>query len=169
MGNLNFQTDSVAPSNLDFEPLPNGRYRAMISASEVKATSDGTGMRLVLEMSILESGFEGRKVFGGLNIRNKSSKAQDIGLGMLSSLCQALGKVGIVDDSSELHDKPFILGVKVKPASGEYAAGNEVTGFWAITGGARTPTAGAAPKATNKAPTTPAAEQTSFADDDIPF
>lgn len=130
MGNLQFDVDEHEPKNMNFEPLPKGRYLAMISSTEVKPTSNGAGMLLKLEFDILESGFEGRKVFDQLNIKNPSEKAEQIGRGMLSALCRALGKLGIVDDSTELHDLPLIISVKVEPASEGYEAKNKVNGFY---------------------------------------
>lgn len=130
MGNLQFDVDEHEPKNMNFEPLPKGRYLAMISSTEVKPTSNGAGMLLKLEFDILESGFEGRKVFDQLNIKNPSEKAEQIGRGMLSALCRALGKLGIVDDSTELHDLPLIISVKIEPASAGYQAKNKITGFY---------------------------------------
>ena len=174
MGNLQFDVDEYEPKNMNFDPLPKGRYLAMISSTEVKPTSNGAGMLLKLEFDILEPGFEGRKVFDHLNIKNPSEKAEQIGRGMLSALCRALGKLGIVDDSTELHDLPLIISVKVEPASGEYEAKNKVNGFYPAETSdlKKKKAANITPPVKNKA--VPAARKKAIEvaeadDDDIPF
>lgn len=136
MGNLNFDSTETPPKNLDFEPVEPGRYLSRVVDSEVKPTRDGLGLYLALTFELDEPGFEGKKVFTNLNIKNKSAKAEQIAKGMLSALCRACGKIGIVDDSSDLHDLPVIIKVTIAEASGDYAAKNEVKGFYPVEKGA---------------------------------
>lgn len=164
MGNLNFDTTEVAPKNMDFEPLPKGRYRARMVGSEVKVTKDQLGLYLAMEFDVTEPGFEGRKVFSNLNIKNKSEKAEQIAKGLLSALCKACGKVGIVDDSTDLHDIEVVLKLDVGKADGDYAAKNEIKGFYPVDKGA--PQIAKAPAAV--APTKTKAP-TPIEDDEVPF
>lgn len=130
MGNLSFNSAEVEPNNMNFDPLPAGKYLAHISESEVKETSKG-GEMLKLTIVIDEPGYENRRVWTNLNIVNASEKAQQIALGMLSALCRAVGKVGIVSDSSQLHDKPFIVSLGVEAGTVEYPEPkNRVNGFY---------------------------------------
>lgn len=131
MGNLSDNIDNrdVAPQNYgDFSPLPDGRYRAQLTASEVKTTSKG-GLMLKLTWDILEKEYAGRKVFGQLNIVNESQKAQQIGRGQLSALAKACGKVGIPEDSMELHEIPHVIKLVTVETPG-YQPRNEVKGFY---------------------------------------
>lgn len=130
MGIINHNTEDHQARNADFEPLPDGRYLAQMVDSEVKATSRGDGMILKATFEILEPGFEDRKVFTNFNIQNPNEKAEQIGRGMLSSLCKACGKTGLVEDSEDLHEIPVVIRVKVEPAQGEYGPKNVVTGFY---------------------------------------
>lgn len=130
MGNLNFDSTETPPKNMDYEPVPPGRYLSHITDSEVRPTRDQLGLYLALTFEVDEPGFEGKKIFTNLNIKNKNPKAEQIAKGMLSALCRACGKIGIVDDSSDLHDIPVVLKVTISEASGEYAAKNEVKGFY---------------------------------------
>lgn len=132
MGNLDFDVDGTNPISMDFEPLPKGHYLAQVSASEVVPTQAGTGLILKLTFEILEPDFLGRKAFDQLNIQNPSEKAQQIGRGMLSSLCRACGKTGIVSESYEIHEIPFVLGLKIDESPG-YAPKNKVTSFASAT------------------------------------
>jgi hypothetical protein len=40
------------------------------------------------------------------------------------------------NESSDLHDKPMMITVKVKPAEGNYQASNEIAGYEPCEGGA---------------------------------
>jgi len=133
MGNLNFDTSEAPAQNMDFEPLPPGRYLAQVSASDVKTTQAGDGYYLQLTFDVQEPGYEGRKVWTNLNIKNKNPKAEQIAKGMLSALCKACGKVGFVDDSSDLHDIPVIIKVAITEGKAGYEARNEVKAFYAAT------------------------------------
>lgn len=131
MGNLSDNIDNrdVAPQNYgDFSPLPDGRYKAQLTASEVKQTKAG-GLMLKLTWDILEKEYAGRKVFGQLNIVNASEKAQQIGRGQLSALAKACGKTGIPEDSMELHDIPHVIKLVTVESPG-FEPRNEVKGFY---------------------------------------
>jgi hypothetical protein len=49
------------------------------------------------------------------------------------------------NESSDLHDKPLMITVKVKPAEGQYQASNEIAGYEPVGGGSAV--AAAAPAA----------------------
>lgn len=113
MANISgFDASTVAP-NTGFDVLPAGEYDAIAIASEKKATKNGTGEYLKFEFQILNGEYQNRKVWANMNIRNPSAEAQQIGLAQLSSLCRAVN-VLTPKDTSELHDKPVRLKLKVK-------------------------------------------------------
>ena len=132
MGNLDFDVDNTEPVTMDFEPIPAGEYEVQITGSDVCATAAGTGLLLKLTMDVMSGEYAGRKVFEQLNIKNPSAKAEQIGRGILSALCRACGKMGIVEDSSDLHERPFKARVKIEPAVGEFKAKNKVTKYMAL-------------------------------------
>lgn len=131
MGNLgNFNSAEVEPQSMNFDPLPAGKYLCHVSESEVKETSKG-GEMLKLTFEVDEAAWEGRKIWTNLNIVNDNPKAQQIALGMLSALCRAVGKVGLVSDSAQLHDKLVIVSVGIEAGTVEYPnPKNRVTGFY---------------------------------------
>ena len=122
MPELNFDSNKIEPVG-SFEPVPVGDYIAVISASEKKANSKGTGEFLQLTYTIVDGEFKGRKIFDRLNIRNDNTQAQEIAQRTLSAICHIVN-VPHPKMSEELHDKPMMITVAIRPAKGEYAESN---------------------------------------------
>ena len=157
MSNLsgyNFNAESIEP-NTSYEPIPAGWYTAIISSSEMKATRDGYGEYLSLTLQVIEGQYENRLVFARLNLKNANDKAVDIARKDLAAICRAVGVMS-PQASEELHDKPLMIKVKVRPASGDYEASNDIGGYKAVEGANLTP----APKAASKPQTPPPAATT---------
>ena len=132
MGNMNFSSEGIErPGNYD--PMPNGDYPAIISESQMKHPKDQYGQPdttrpayLELKLIIIEGEFKGRTVFDRLHLNNANETTRKIAKGTLASILDAVGLVSI-NDSSELHNKPLMAKLVVKPASGSFSAGNEVS------------------------------------------
>ena len=157
MSNLsgyNFNAEEVEPSS-SFDPIPSGWYQAIISNSEMKETRDGYGEYLSLTLQIIEGQYENRLVFARLNLKNANDKAVDIARKDLAAICRAVGVMS-PQASEELHDIPLMIKVKVRPASGDYEASNDIGGYKAVEGANLTP----APKAASKPQTPPPAATT---------
>jgi len=148
MALINFDANTVAPQEA-FQPLPAGWYPAQITGSEVKATKDGHGSYLALELTILGGQYNNRKVFDRLNLHNANETAVEIARKTLSAICHAVN-VMQVQDSQELHGKPLEVKLNVKPERTEngntYDPTNEVKGYRGI-GGAKPVGAAASPAA----------------------
>lgn len=127
MASIDFNAEAIEPTT-DFTPLPVGEYSAIIAASEMKATKSGTGQYLQLTYDIIEGQYKGRKIFENLNLVNPNSTAQEIAQRALSAICRAVN-VMHPKESEELHDKPLIIKVGIRPASGDYEASNVVKGY----------------------------------------
>ena len=154
MSNLsgyNFNAEEVEPSS-SFDPIPAGWYQAIISNSEMKATRDGYGEFLSLTLQVIEGQYENRLVFARLNLKNANDKAVDIARKDLAAICRAVGVMS-PQASEELHDIPLMIKVKVRPASGDYEASNDIGGYKTVEGQDLTP----APKAASKPQTPPPA------------
>jgi len=91
-------TPKVEKQKSDFEILPKGWYRALITSSEGKDTQAGTGRYLSLCFDIIAGEYKGRKVWNIFNIKNPNEMAVKIGLSDLKTLAEALG-----------HPSPFKL------------------------------------------------------------
>jgi hypothetical protein len=135
-----------------FEPLPQGKYNAMVTESSIKPTKNG-GQYMELVCQVLDGEYINRKVWWILNIVNKSSEAEKIAIKDLAILCGHLGLPPKFGDTNELHGKPFVMGLKIKPAEGDYGPKNNVSftaaleGQPALSAPMGRPTAPAAPTA----------------------
>ncbi len=145
-----FDANQVDPS-VSHEPIPAGWYKAVITTSEEKPTKAQTGSYLQLSLEVIEGPMQGRKLTDRLNLNNPNATASEIAYRTLSAICHAIG-VMTPRSSQDLHDKPLMVKVKVKPADGQYSASNEVAGYEA-TGKAQA--TAAAPAASGGAATPP--------------
>ena len=151
LSSYNFNAEEIEPSS-SFDPIPAGWYKAIISNSEMKPTRDGYGEYLSLTLQVIEGQYENRLVFARLNLKNANDKAVDIARKDLAAICRAVGVMS-PQASEELHDIPLMIKVKVRPASGDYEASNDIGGYKTVEGQDLTP----APKAASKPQTPPPA------------
>ena len=128
MPELNFNSENFAPIG-DFSPLPIGEYLCTITSSEKKQTNPKDGRvqssYINLTLTIQDGEYKGRKLFHGLHIDNPSVEAAEIAKRTLSAICAITG-VPRPKMTEELHDKPFVVKVSIRPASGAYQPTNEI-------------------------------------------
>ena len=128
MANLNgFNANNVDPAD-DFEPIPAGKYLAVITGSEMKPTKSGNGRYLELTFQVLDGGHKGRLLWSRLNLENPSEQAVQIAQGELSAICRAVG-VMQPKDSAELHNLPLLVSVKCKKRDDNGDMVNEIRGY----------------------------------------
>lgn len=128
MANLNgFNAAAVEPSK-DFEPIPAGKYLAVITESEMKPTKSGSGNYLQLTFQIIEGEHKNRMVWARLNLENPNATAVQIAKQELSSICRAVG-VMTPGDSVDLHNIPLVITVKLKKRADTGEFTNEVRGY----------------------------------------
>ena len=127
MATLNFDANTVEP-NVAFEPVPAGKYIAVIIDSELKATKSGNGQFLELTFEIIEGEYKGRKVWDRLNIDNPSQKTVEIARRNLSAICRAVN-VMQPQDSVDLHNLPLEINVKCKKRDDSDEISNEIKGY----------------------------------------
>lgn len=160
---VNFDASTVAPAAAP-EAIPAGWYKAMITKSEMKPTSNGQGAYLEIVLQILEGQYAGVSLTDRLNLQNQNQTAVEIAYRTLSAICHATGVIQI-QDTGALHNRPLEMKVKVRAAGKgadgrDYEASNEVSGYKAITVGAVPVSAPApapfAPPPVAPAPTAPA-------------
>lgn len=138
MAQLTFNANTVAPDTGTGDPVPAGWYNVQMDESEMKPTSGGDGAYLNCRFAVLDGAHVGRKIFGRLNLQNKNAVAQEIAYKQLSAICHAVGMLEI-QDSTQLHGRPLKIKVKLRPASGDYEASNDISAYKNI----NEPTAGA--------------------------
>jgi hypothetical protein len=122
-----FNANEVEPS-ADFEPIPAGKYLAVITESEVKPNKAGTGSYLQFTFQIIEGEYKGRFLWSRLNLDNPNETAVKIARAELSSICRAVG-VMAPKDSIELHDLPLVISVKCKKRKDTDEVVNEIKGY----------------------------------------
>ncbi len=128
MADLNgFNANQVEPSS-EFDPIPAGKYLAMITESEMKPTKSGSGSYLQLTFQILDGEYKGRFLWSRLNLENANSTAVQIARAELSAICRALG-VMTPSDSIELHNLPLVITVKCKKREDTGDVSNEIKGY----------------------------------------
>lgn len=128
--------------------IPAGKYKAVITASEERPTKAMTGTKLALTLQIIEGPHQGAYLYDNLNVNNPSATAQEIAQRQLSAICRAVG-VYTPNDSSDLHNKPLMVTVKVENSE-QYGAQNKIGGYEPcekVGGGAGIGAAQAAPTA----------------------
>jgi hypothetical protein len=128
MANLNgFNANQVDPAT-DFEPIPAGKYVAVVTASEMKPTKNGNGSYLELTFQVIEGEFKNRLLWARLNLDNPNPLTVKIARSELAAVCKAVG-VLTPHDSTELHNLPLQLkvGMKRREDTGELT--NEIKGY----------------------------------------
>jgi len=127
-----FSVDTLPVGNNNFEPLPEGWYNATITGAEVKETKAGDGKYIACKYTITGPSHQGRVVFGNLNIKNASTKAEEIGRQQLGEIMRAIGLAKVSDTDQLIGGN---LCIKLTVRTGEYS-GNEIKGFKALGGAA---------------------------------
>lgn len=128
MANLNgFDANTVDPAT-DFEPLPAGKYLAVITDSQMKPTKSGTGHYLELTFQVVDGQFKNRLLWSRLNLDNPNRLAVQIAQGELSAICRAVGVLQ-PKDSVELHNLPLLITVKCKKREDTGDVVNEIRGY----------------------------------------
>lgn len=128
--NEEFSVDSLPQSTSNFEPLPEGWYNATITGAELKPTKAGDGEYIACKYTITGPTHQGRVLFGNLNIKNASTKAEEIGRAQLGEIMRAIGLAKVSDTDQLIGGS---LSIKLIVKTGEYA-GNEVKGYKALGG-----------------------------------
>ena len=127
MAILNFNANEVEPSR-ELDPIPAGKYVAVITDSEMKDTRAGTGRYLQLEFEITDGEFAGRKVWARLNIENRNPEAVRMARADLSAICRAVN-VLTPSDSADLHNLPLVIKVHVRKDKNTGEISNEIRGY----------------------------------------
>ena len=128
MSNLNgFNASDVEPA-VGFDPIPAGKYLAIITESEMKPTKSGTGQYLQLTFQIIDGALKGRLLWARLNLVNPSDMAVKIARSELSAICRAVG-VMAPKDSIELHNLPLVVSVACKKRDDTGEITNEIKGY----------------------------------------
>lgn len=122
-----FDANQVEPSS-DLDPIPAGKYLAVITESEMAPNKAGTGHYLKLTFQVIEGQFKNRLLWTRLNLDNPNATAVQIARGELSAICRAVGVLA-PSDSVELHNLPLVIHVKCKKRTDTGEITNEIKGY----------------------------------------
>lgn len=118
--------DASQVKDSEFEALPAGEYRAVITESERKKTKDQSSELLQVKLQIIDGPFKNRTVIDRFNLWNKNPQATTIAQQQFKKVCEAVN-VPKPGDSSALHMKPLMIKLAVKEYDGKEQ--NEVKGY----------------------------------------
>ncbi len=128
MANLNnFDASNVEPAS-DFNPIPASKYLAVITASEIKPTKDGSGEYLELTFQILEGDYQNRLLWARLSLSHPKDIVSRIARSQLADICKAVGVLK-PSDSAELHNLPLVIDVRLKKRKDNGDLVNEIKGY----------------------------------------
>lgn len=127
-GNLGGVFDANAKENQKkSSAVPAGDYDAIMFKSDRRETKKRDGWYIYSEFKITRGEYQNRVIVHRFNLGSNSVAARDIGKGQFSELARAVDTPN-VNDSSELHNKP--CGIKVKVVDDpQYGLKNEITKF----------------------------------------
>lgn len=134
------------PTSGGYDPLPAGWYSATITKADLNPTKDGTGQRINIRYDITGPSHQGRVVFGGLNIRNKSPQAEEIGRQQLGDICRCIG-LSSIQDTDQLIGNPIMVKLKLDGDRNEPVGWKSASGSNAPAVTASAPAAAPAPAA----------------------
>ena len=126
--NEEFDVEKLPTGTKNFDPLPPGWYGASITEAKLKPTKDGNGQYISVRYTITGPTHEGRVVFGNLNTRNASLKAEEIGRAQLGDIMRAIG-VPRLSDTDQLIGGGLQIKIASRPADGQYAEQNEIKDY----------------------------------------
>jgi len=128
---------NVKESTGEFVVLPAGKYKAVITADELKDNKSETGKILVLNLQIIEGQYSQTVIVDHVNITNTSEKAQAIGQGILKRICNICNVAYPPQDTSGLYGKPMIIDLKVEEftsnTTGKTLQSNKVRSYAPVT------------------------------------
>lgn len=123
------------------EQLPPGKkYKGVIVESGTDRTGDGNGGFLWTKIGVVEGPLQGKTQMIRFNLHNTNPKTVEIANEQLSALCHAVG-VFNMQDTQQLHDKPFLFDVDWQkghepggPKGGETGGYTEVKALYDVAG-----------------------------------
>jgi hypothetical protein len=117
-----FDFDAVAEANAapakSFDAIKPGWYRAIVSDAIVKPNKAGTGRLVQATIEILDSEYDGRRVWHRFNFENPNEQAQEIGRRELGQAAKAAG-LDKLTSPRQLIDRPLQVRLAIEKYNGE--------------------------------------------------
>lgn len=116
-----FDARNVDPSQA-LPALPVGKHPMIFEASEIKENKDKTGAYVEFTAVIIDGPAKGQKGPYRLNLYHTNHQTVEIAYRQLSALCHVTG-VYQINDTNQLHNKPFIGEVNLQKSEEAKAKG----------------------------------------------
>lgn len=153
---LNFDSTKVEKVESKFDPIPDGKYKAMIVNSEERTTQVEGNRYLSLTWQIVDGPYKGRTIFDNFHtVRNGKTPTDAETIRIANSrLADVCGAVNVIrfKNTSELHNKIICISVRVKAPNNGYPASNKIVKYESINGGSKLPIAEPETKAGSSLP-----------------
>jgi hypothetical protein len=129
---LDFDPSKIERRPSSFDPLPAGDYPMLISKIEAKKTRDEQSIQAVVELTVTDGQYVGRKVWTRLTMKTvrtdeKGQQSLSIGQRQIAEMMDAVGIVG--QSLAPLVGCDVVVKLKVRPAANGYDASNDVAGY----------------------------------------
>lgn len=129
---LDFDPSKIERRPSSFDPLPAGDYPMLISKIEAKKTRDEQSIQAVVELTVTDGQYVGRKVWTRLTMKTvrtdeKGQQSLSIGQRQIAEMMDAVGAVG--QSLAPLIGCDVVVKLKVRPAANGYDASNDVAGY----------------------------------------
>ena len=129
---LDFDPQQHVASSRSYDPLPAGTYQFAVTSIKPKMISENTTRQITVELTVIDGEHKGRKVWGRHSDRTTRTddgmqKSVAIGRDRLAELMRGTGTAGLSLAGcvgAEVEAK-----IKVRPASGNFDASNEVVAY----------------------------------------
>ena len=123
---LPYQSNAKDYPSQDFQPIPPGKYPAVILEASLHANKAGNGQYFKFKWQIAEGPFVGRVIFSQHNVVNSNPDAERIGRTEIQSFATALG-IEELADTADLIGKPMLASVTLREdKTGRYQPQNGV-------------------------------------------
>lgn len=127
MAAINFDATEIEPTS-SFEPIPAGKYTAVVIDSITKPTKNGTGEYLEFTLEIVDGPHKGRRIWERMTIRHPNETTVKIARGNLAALCRAVDVVK-PRDTAELHNLPMTITVALRKREDTGDMVNTIKGY----------------------------------------
>lgn len=130
MGSFSFNASGIS-LDTSREIIPAGTYNARAIESDLKPLKSGNGDGLSITFEIIDGPHTKRRIWASLNVKHNNPVAQNIGQQQLAQICHAVGMPNGFQDSSQLHNRPLKIRVKIRKDE-TYGDKNEISGYEAL-------------------------------------
>lgn len=115
-----FNTQGITPKFGGGGGLPVGKHPVIIYNSKLEATNSGTGGKMVLQLEVIDGPAKGAKGDENLTLQHSNPTVVRISSEQLTAICHVVGLPNGFQDTSELHNKPFVVEVAPQKDKPEY-------------------------------------------------